>query len=120
MFDDTDDLTDADTDWLANSVFGYGIGYSKEQALREMARHTHPNAAETVEVDLVEHVGAAEFGMGGWRVERFVSGERVEIPVAEMERLTEAAINADARTVDALEAADVTADLNKPASVRGD
>lgn len=106
MSTDDDAPSEAQTDWLANSIFGYGFGFTKEQALQEMARHTHPNDADTVTVDLVEHTGSASVGMGGWEVEEYVGGERVEIDADAMKQLSAAAIEAAGLAERALEDAD--------------
>lgn len=77
-------MTDSDTtydgtetDWLANCVYGYGIGYTPEQALTEMARNVTIDS--TTEVELIEHVGDARMGPGGAEVETLVSGQRLTL-----------------------------------------
>lgn len=96
-------MTEEHTDWLANSVYGFGFGHTKEQALQAMAQYCHPNDAETVQVDLVEHIGDASVGMGGWNVEEFISGERVEIDAETMRELSEVAIEANRQVEMALD-----------------
>jgi hypothetical protein len=104
---DTDDSRDGtETDWLANSGYGYGFGYTKEQALAAMMAHIKPVEEGTIRVSLVEHVGEAEVGMAGWDVEEFVDGEAVEIPAEEADRLRDAAIEETGAVEDALHAAE--------------
>lgn len=85
-----------ETDWLANSYLGYGFGYTKEQALQEMAANVSPSD-DPIEVDLIEHVGNATVSPSGSRVETFVSGERIEVSPEDFEKLRDAAIKADVR-----------------------
>lgn len=107
------DRSGTETDWLANSVYGYGFGYTKEQALAAMARHAYPDDADTVEVDLIEHVGGAKVGPGGDRVEEFVSGERVEIPAQKMRTLSTAAVEAHRSAEMALEQAESREEIER-------
>lgn len=91
--DEASDYDGTDTDWLANCAYCYGFGYTAQQALSELAanleRDLDPDDDLTVE--LVEHVGNATVKMGGgWEVDTFVSGHRVEIPVERIGALKEA------------------------------
>lgn len=89
-----EEISGTDTDWIANCYLGYGIGYTKQQALQAMAASVRPSD-DPVEVDLIEHVGDATMGMGGVRVDTFVSGERIEIQPEDFTLLREKAMEAD-------------------------
>jgi len=55
---ETNDPEDAVyTDWLANCQYGYGFGYTPEQAIAAMAQQVRVDDDNTVEVRLYEHVG---------------------------------------------------------------
>lgn len=89
---DDGELDGVETDWVANCHLGYGFGYSKEQALAEMAGHAerlrYLEDDQTVSVMLVEHVGNVTLTPGGFRaVEEFVSGERRDMPVEKLQAL---------------------------------
>lgn len=104
---DGEEIPATETDWMAASVQGYGYGYSKEQALLAMARHTRPDdARDPMEVVLVEHVGNASTSAMSWEVETFVSGERVEIPTQTMHDLKRHATMATREAEIALETVD--------------
>lgn len=77
MSDDTQTYDGTETDWIANCIHGYGVGYTREQALTAMARNVTLDS-ET-EVELVEHVGDARIGPGGAEVETLVSGQRLTL-----------------------------------------
>jgi len=81
------------TDWLANCAWGYGFGTTKKQALIEMAGYVD-SREEPVTVDLVEHKGGATIRPARWRVDNFVSGERVEIPAEEFNQLRDMSVEA--------------------------
>lgn len=86
----TEEYNSSETDWIANSIYGYGVGYTKEQALQAMFAACDPEGYVTV--TLIEHVGNATMGMGGVEVDEFVSGERVEIPETFVEELKRKAL----------------------------
>jgi len=73
-----------DTDWLAQSVYGYGFGYTQEQALYAMLAHIRHVDTE-LEVHFIEHVGEVDHGPTGWSAEEFVSGESVTFRADELE-----------------------------------
>lgn len=102
-----------ETDWLANSVYGYGYGYTKGQALRAMLAETNPSYDRDLEVVLIEHVGTATTSMMKASVEEFVSGERIEIPADQIEELHQAAAEAKALSDLALDQADRLEDLER-------
>ena len=58
-------MSDVDTDWVANSPYGYGIGYTKEQAIAEMVGHSDRDPDGTVEAHVVEHEGNATMHRNG-------------------------------------------------------
>lgn len=106
------DYDATETDWLANSSHAYGFGYTKEQALYSMLAHMDRIPDRPLQVDLVEHVGDATVSMSGWRVEEFVSGERVEIPEREWKSARDDAIEANAGVSDSLDKAEQVEDLS--------
>jgi hypothetical protein len=91
------------TDWLANSVHGYGYGYTKEQALAALSRHVKRSTDSPIEVDLVEHRGWAKTNPGGFEVDELVSYERVEIPAGGFTDLRDAAIDVMVRSEELLD-----------------
>lgn len=99
MTDDTQAYDGTETDWIANCVHGYGVGYTREQALTAMARNVTIDS-ET-EVELIEHVGDATMGPGGAKVETLVSGQRVTL---EPDALTDSGLRGAA--IDAFVAAE--------------
>lgn len=104
---DTQEFEGHETDWLANSVHGYGYGYTKQQALASMARYANVSRDEPLPVMLVEHVGSATLGMGRVDVDHFVDGEEIEVDMEDMQRLHDAAVEANIAAERALENADV-------------
>lgn len=103
-------MTDADDDpeypvWLANSAHAYGFGYTKEQALIWMAANA-PEAKRDVEVQLVEHTGDASVSPSGFRVDTFVSGERVTIDAERFNALRDEATHITVMAESAIEDAD--------------
>ena len=99
-----------ETDWLANSTYGYGFGYTREQALHGMLASIRSVDTDT-RVHLVEHVGTATVGMTGWEVEEFVSGEVVEIEQEVLEAARQKAAAASTEVEMALDTAEVIEDL---------
>lgn len=70
----------SETDWLANSPYGFGYGYTKAQALREMAEFVRCDDGEEFTVDLFEHTGNVEMSMGSVRFKgEMVAHERLTI-----------------------------------------
>lgn len=105
---DTTDADGTETDYLATSSLGYGYGYTAKQALAAMARagRTPGQRADTVEVDIVEHVGDAETTPGGWRVDTLVSAERIDMDADEYRALRDHAIKADSSATRLIEDGD--------------
>lgn len=98
------------TDWLAHTPTAYGYGTTKDQALATMAAHLSGIDGPT-EVSLVEHVGPAQTGAMGWKVDYAVQGEVIEIPEDEMQRLADAAVETTVARDGATEAAEHVRDI---------
>jgi len=81
----------AETDWYASSTQSYGFGYTREQALLEMAFHLDGDRDGPLEVDLVEHVGWFKHGIRGWTAEQQVNHEVISIPADDVKELRRAA-----------------------------
>lgn len=88
---DNDRPSGAETDWYASCVQCYGFGYTREQALLEMAFHLDGDRENPLEVDLVEHIGEFSHGIRGWSAEQQVNHEVVEIAPKDVEELRYAA-----------------------------
>lgn len=99
MTDDDKDSGAVDTDWLAQSVYGYGFGYTQEQALYAMLAHIRYIDTE-LEVHFIEHVGEVSHGPTGWSAEEFVSGESVTFRADELEAARVAASKTHAAVED--------------------
>lgn len=91
-------------DWLANSAYGYGFGYTEEQALAAMAANV-PGNSGPVEVELVEHHGNVKMGPGVTEADEVVNRERLEISEEDINRLRDAAIEQNRAAELALESA---------------
>lgn len=98
MADDDSDYDGTDTDWIANSAKGYGIGYTREQAL--MAMFAHVRIDSEIEVQLIEHIGDASMGPLGVEVDHPVTEESVTVSRPQARELTNAAREAMAITAD--------------------
>ena len=87
------DTDGSETDWLASCSQCYGYGYTQEQAILAMLAHLDPRGPDDgpLQVDLIEHVGSAQHGLGGWEVDTFVSGVTIEIPADEVSNLPQRA-----------------------------
>ena len=90
---DDKEFDNSDTDWLAQSVYGYGFGYTQKQALYSMLAHIRYVDTE-LEVHFIEHVGEVYHGPTGWSAEEFVSGETVTLRADVLEEARVAACEA--------------------------
>lgn len=98
------------TDWLAHTPTAYGYGTTKDQAVASVAAHLS-NIDGPTEVSLVEHVGPAQTGAMGWKVDYAVQGEVIEIPEDEMQRLADTAVETTVARDGATEAAEHVRDI---------
>lgn len=91
----TDDNTNP-TEWLANSSTGYGWGRTQQDAINNMLAKMDPipDRLDKVIVDTVEHRGDASVGLTGWRVDQFVSGERLTFDAVTFEKARVAVMEA--------------------------
>jgi hypothetical protein len=94
--EETDEPKGYDTDWLANCPYGYGYGYTREQALAVMSEYVRCDEGDTFEVDLFEHTGNVKQSAFNITFEgEVVSHERVTIEVdREWQRFRDAAVTA--------------------------
>lgn len=92
-----------ETDWIANCTRAWGVGYSKEQALEELATNFEGKTSDTYHVELVEHVGDARISPTGVTADEVVSEESVEVSGGELVTLMQSAISARSKSERILE-----------------
>lgn len=86
------DISETETDWVANSAYGYGFGYTKGQALIEMMKHVDTDS--DVRVTLAEHTGNVRVGPTGMQFEgELVQDEELTIEGGRVEELRNIAID---------------------------
>lgn len=83
------EIPETKTDWLANSVVGYGFGYTDHQALAAMLAHA--SSGGPLDVTLVEHRGDATVGPTGYDVDEFVQERTVTLDDETVRELSELA-----------------------------
>lgn len=96
-------MTDEFTDWLANCNRGYGVGYTREQALAEMVKHIHPKEDEEVTIDLFEHTGNFTVSALSVQFEGDVhTHQRVEVDGEYLKDIGERALGVESRVSNVL------------------
>jgi len=110
MSESSEERKGYETDWVADCAYGYGYGYTKEQALEEMAKHVRSSDGE-IEVVLIEHVGNVTTSLSGIEVDEFVSGEKVTLPSDDLEELKHLAIESGGKAARLLDGAEHVEEL---------